>query len=189
MKRMIAILLLVLTAGVFVGCAASAQDQPAVTKPPFDHSQGYDPSTLDDHKINPDIAAEILYWDAFRSGGEVGSGFYTRVFTDFDSFSKEIPMNTRELSERYGRDCFDKAFVTARCLVANTGGWSYEVTSASVNGGVLTVNVGSKAPDGEATQALERHVVLLAVDRACYTEGLTVNVILNGKVMSSGSVF
>ncbi len=191
MKRLTAILLLVLTAGMLVGCAASAKDEPAVTKPPFDHDKTYtprDPATLQDHRIDANIAKEILYWDSFHLNGDVDSGFFTRVFTDYEDFEKELAPESRGLSERYSRESFDNTVVVAVYLVANSGGWSYEVTAASIRDGALSVNIKGTAPNGMATQALERHVVLVAVDRASYTEGFGVNVTLNGKVMGSGKI-
>lgn len=187
MKRFTALLLLVLTLGTIAGCAASAKDEPAVTKPPFDHDKEYqmlDPGTLIDDTLNANITKDVLRWDTFRTGGDVGDGLYTRVFTDYAGFVNEFSPEERGIAPFYSEASFEDRFVVAVYLVANSGGWTYELASASAKTGELSVNIKGVAPEGMATQALERHVVLIAVSRSCYQDGFKVNVQLNGKTVT-----
>ena len=190
MKRFTAVMLLVLTAGLMVGCAASAKDSPVTTKAPInrDDIKVIIPkdNLSSDHKIN--LPADILCWEAFHMGGDVEQGFYTRVFTDYDAFSKEFPSGGRQLGQSYSAESFENSFVVAVYLVANSGGWNYELESANVSEGRLSVNIKGIGPKENATMALERHVMLITVDRADYSENFSLSVTLNGKTINSGKV-
>lgn len=188
MKRFTIIISLILAAAMLAGCRLNT-GSPLNTPVPPDGTKApitdmtftpLDPGSLADG--TPDANAEgcWLFWDSFRIGGTSEEAMIARIFTDYDDFTENVTFTERGVAERYDRKSFDKMFVVAIYITANTGGWSYALEGADVQESVIDVKIVGTRAEGAVTQALERHIVLIAFDSELYTEGMTVSASVNG---------
>ncbi|MBO4383856.1 MAG: hypothetical protein J5854_00340 [Clostridia bacterium] len=117
----------------------------------------------------------VLFWDDIRLGGSALSGKGFKVFTDRESFLRALEEAAVDAS-RYAERNVEDAVVIAVYVTTRTGGWSFAPERVHAADGVLEIAVKAAEPEGEATQAFEDHLVLIAVDRSLWTEGMEVRI-------------
>lgn len=186
-KRIAVMLIAVSMLIIFAGCAKKTQttDSPWNTSLPFGTKRplpsGFALATIGPKTTGLDISGElkksaILYWDAFKYGGDASiQDLSYKVYTDHASFNADLGERAAEFGERYDQKSFGEAFVIAVYCVVPTGGYSFEASSANIEDGVMKIKIikNSPAAGTVVTQAFEVHCVLLAIDSTIYSEDLT----------------
>ncbi|MCR5610350.1 MAG: hypothetical protein K6F68_00750 [Clostridiales bacterium] len=114
-------------------------------------------------------------WEHVRLGGgaEIRNGF--TVYTDLESFERAF-RDTAVDTSKYSERSFGGSVIVAVYMTTRTGGWTFEPERVTVVDGVLDILIRATAPVNMATQAFEDHVVLIAVDRAVYTDGMEIRI-------------
>ena len=194
MKRSIMIIALVLASAALAGCTVVSGDPTATLVPEateFPASKAtlspMDPAGLVKETMAPAaLTASALFWDSFRIGGSTEAPVAASVFTSLSELTEELEIAEPEIAARYEERRFETMFVVAVYVTANTGGWTYELTEASVTDGRVSIDIKGAGPDGPATQAFERHVVLVAFDSSLYSEELKIEVLINGAPVEMG---
>ena len=194
MKRFLFLLLAVLTALAFCGCASMRADGAQSTRTPISQldvtlhpvwpSEGTviaDPSGKGD-EIDPIYRS--VFSGVYKVGGGSVAGSYYRVFTDSADFEAALgsyvrggePTDETEFS-------FNFNFYVAVYITNPTGGFTVELDRAMNDGNTVSVSVTCTppAPGAMVTQAFETKCVLVGFDRGDLYDDLVYEITVNGQ--------
>lgn len=199
MRKILIIMIAVLTAAAFVGCTSAKGGLEAAnaenTKLPFNQLD-INPNPIDPNSLErPDSASlgiDPMYLPDFsevvRTSGGSEVGAYYVVLTDADELKKLTGDLTGKAENAYDETVFQRDFVVAVFVTVATGGYTVELDKAYNTGNTVTVKVKVTPPAAGAavTQALETRCVLVAFDRGDFYDDLSYEITVNDAPVESG---
>lgn len=191
MKRLTAIVLILVMAALLAACSSPKTQGEAAAKSTLKPGNAVDiKTTLAPEQaartIQPKDGGEALYWSSIRSGGSSENRLSYQAITSYKEFSRLFGDRAEELGDSFSEKAFHKSFIVAVNVTVNTGGYTFGVNSAKIEGGEVKIDLSSTPPEAGAavTQAFETHTVLIAFDQALYSEGLTYSITVNGQKLA-----